>query len=75
MVREIIVMVARQKENEHRFWNAVAILLFVVLCTISTALIFSYGRSDFEGLGFFDLALLGLATFRVIHLITYDHHL
>jgi hypothetical protein len=31
-------MVARQKEKEHRFWNAVAILLFVVLCAISMAL-------------------------------------
>jgi Protein of unknown function (DUF1360) len=34
--------------------------------------ILSYGRFDFEGLGFFDLVVLGLATFRVIHLITYD---
>ena len=72
MVAQIIVMVARQKEKEHRFWNAVAILLFAVLCAISMALILSYGRFDFEGLGFFDLVVLGLATFRVIHLITYD---
>jgi hypothetical protein len=37
LVRETIV-IARQKEKEHRFWNAVAILLFVVLCAISMAL-------------------------------------
>jgi hypothetical protein len=69
---EMIVMVARRKEKEHRLWNAVAVLLFVLLCAISMALIFSYGRSDLENLGFFDLAVLGLATLRVILLITYD---
>ena len=67
-------MVARRKEKEHRLWNAVAVLLFVLLCAISMALIFSYGRSDLENLGFFDLAVLGLATLRVIHLITYDRN-
>jgi hypothetical protein len=65
-------MVARQKEKEHQFWNAAAILLFLAFCAISAALIYSHRRAEVESLQFFDLSLLGLATFRLIHLITYD---
>jgi Protein of unknown function (DUF1360) len=59
-------------EKEHRFWNALALLFFVSVCAISFTLILSRGDLEVERLGFFDLVLLGLATFRLIHLITYD---
>jgi Protein of unknown function (DUF1360) len=59
-------------EKEHRFWNALALLFFVSVCAISFTLILSRGDMEVERLGFFDLVLLGLATFRLIHLITYD---
>ena len=65
-------MAASQSEKEHRFWNAVGLLLFVGLCAISFALIFSYGDFGVDHVGLLDLALLGLATFRLIHLISYD---
>ena len=41
------------------------------LCAISFRLIYSYGSFEVERLGFFDLVLLGLASLRLIHLITY----
>ncbi|MGB9385760.1 MAG: DUF1360 domain-containing protein [Pseudolabrys sp.] len=65
-------MAVSQSEKEHRFWNAVGLLLFVGLCAISFALIFSYGDFGVDHVGLLDLALLGLATFRLIHLISYD---
>ena len=41
-------MAASQSEKEHRFWNAVGLLLFVGLCAISFALIFSYAHNPAE---------------------------
>jgi hypothetical protein len=72
LIGEISAMVAPHAEKEHRLWNALALLFFVSICAISFALILPRGDMDVERLGFFDLVLLGLATFRLIHLITYD---
>ena len=58
-------MAASQSEKEYRFWNAIGLLLFVGLCAISFALIFSYGDFGVDHVGLLDLALLGLATFRL----------
>jgi hypothetical protein len=65
-------MVVPHAEKEHRFWNALALLFFVSVCAMSFALIFSLVDIKIELLGYLDFALLGLATFRLIHLITYD---
>ena len=65
-------MVIKEAEREHSFWNAFSLLLFLALCAISFLLIYSYGSFEVEKLGFFDLVLLGLASLRLIHLITYD---
>jgi hypothetical protein len=43
-------MATSQSEKEHRFWNAVGFLLFVGLCALSFALIFSYGDFDVDRL-------------------------
>ncbi|HZD88827.1 MAG TPA: DUF1360 domain-containing protein [Pseudolabrys sp.] len=58
--------------REQRFWNTVALAAFVALCAGAVVLIYNYGALDPAQLGFLDLVLAGLATFRLIHLITYD---
>lgn len=59
-------------EEDQQFWQGVALVGFAVLCALSVWLVTRYGTADFASLTFFDLALLGLAAFRAIHLITYD---
>jgi ABC-type sugar transport system permease subunit len=59
------------REEQH-FWNGIALIVFIVLCAISVALVAAYGTRDFAQVGFLDLTLMGLAAFRMIHLITYD---
>ena len=44
---------------------------FAILCAISFTLIYFYG-DDVTQFGFFDLSVLGLGAFRLIHLITFD---
>ena len=53
-------------------WNGAALFLFLVLCGASVAVISARGSARIEDLNVFDFTLLGLATFRVVHLITYD---
>ena len=45
---------------------------FGALCAVSFVIIYFYGDTDVSVFGFFDLAVLGLAAFRLIHLITFD---
>jgi hypothetical protein len=59
------------REEQH-FWNGVALIVFIALCGAAVALIANYGTVDPAAIGFLDVALMGLATFRMIHLITYD---
>jgi hypothetical protein len=59
-------------KKEQRFWNVVALGFFVCLCALSVGLISRFAPGEPPNFGFFDLALLGLATFRLVHLITYD---
>jgi hypothetical protein len=65
-------MARRAVQEEQTFWNGVALLVFVALCGIAVWLIARYGTVAPASFGFLDLALLGLATFRLIHLMTYD---
>lgn len=58
--------------REQHFWNSVALVVFVALSAISVALVDAYGNRDFDALGFFDLTLMGLGAFRMVHLLTYD---
>jgi hypothetical protein len=59
-------------EQDQHFWQGIALLGYAALCALSVWLVARYGTSDIASLTFFDLALLGLAAFRAIHLITYD---
>jgi len=58
--------------QEQGFWSVVALAFFICLCAFSVGLIFRFGTIEPTNLGFFDLVLLGLATLRLIHLLTYD---
>jgi hypothetical protein len=59
------------QEQQH-FWNGIALILFILFGALSVVVIARFGTTDFSTLGFLDLTLLGLATFRLIHLLTYD---
>ncbi len=59
-------------QEEQHFWNGVALFVYAALCGISFWLIGEYGSIEPASLGFFDLFLLGLGAFRLIHLLTYD---
>jgi len=60
--------------RDHAFWNPLFILFFLVL---GGGVYFLFSReswflNELYALNFFSLIILGLATFRVIRLMTYD---
>ena len=59
-------------EEEQNFWSIIALFAFIGLCAISFVLIARHRTIEPAALGFFDLAVLGLGTFRLVHLLTYD---
>jgi hypothetical protein len=63
---------AQTDAEKQGLWNSAALFFFLVLCGTSVAIISAHGSARIEDLNAFDFALLGLATFRLIHLITYD---
>jgi hypothetical protein len=64
---------ASSRANTDRYlWNAITLAVFAALCVLSFALIFFYGDTHVSPFGFFDLTVLGLGAFRLIHLITFD---
>lgn len=65
-------MATSRAQTDRYLWNAVALAGFATLCVLSFALIFFYGDTDVSHFGFFDLTVLGLSAFRLIHLITFD---
>jgi hypothetical protein len=62
---------ANRAKTDRYLWNAIALAVFAVLCALSVALIFFYGDTDVSSFRF-DLTVLGLSAFRLIHLITFD---
>jgi hypothetical protein len=65
-------MAGERIEQEQHFWNGIALIVYAVLCALSVWLVARYGTLDPAAVGFLDVALLGLAAFRLIHLLTYD---
>jgi hypothetical protein len=65
-------MPAKTIREEQHFWNGIALFVYVALCALSVWLVARHGAFDPASLGFYDLALMGLAAFRLIHLLTYD---
>jgi hypothetical protein len=59
-------------QDEQHFWNGVALLIFAALFALCIGIVAAYGVTDLAGLGPFDLAVMGLATFRLLHLLTFD---
>jgi hypothetical protein len=64
-------MTSVDQQKEEYFWNGIAFLIFVALCVISVVH-FGIRHCRIESFGSLDLSVLGFATFRVIHLVTYD---
>ena len=58
--------------KDQRSWNAVALAVFVGLAALSVVLVNRYADIQPSQLGFFDLTVLGLGTFRLVHLLTFD---
>jgi uncharacterized protein DUF1360 len=58
--------------QEQRFWNLIALGVYVMLVAICVVLVARYGDLEIDAIGFFDLTVMGLATFRLVHLLTYD---
>ena len=63
-------MARRPVRQEQNFWSVIALAVYIALCVICFVLIARYGEP--ASIGFFDLALLGLAALRLVHLLTYD---
>ena len=59
-------------EQEQHFWNGIALVVFVTLCALAVWLVAAFGTLTPADIGFLDLVLMGLAAFRLVHLITYD---
>jgi len=64
-------MSGHDREEQH-FWSALALLIYVMAFLTCAWIIARYGSPDFGSLRFFDLAVLGLASFRLVHLLTFD---
>ncbi len=59
--------------KKQEFWNFTAGLAFIVLFLLSVYLIDRVvGIESIFSLGLFDFLLISLATFRLVHLLTYD---
>jgi hypothetical protein len=61
----------RAPPQEQRSWNAAAIVLFSLLVAVALWLIARFAL-PVRALGFLDLTVLALASFRLAHLITDD---
>src|SRR5689334_25229693 len=71
-LRRYPAMAGERIEQEQHFWNGIALIVYAVLCALSVWLVARYGTLDPAAVGFLDLVPLGLAAFRLIHLLTYD---
>lgn len=65
-------MVKRSQADKRNVFGIIAMLTFVLLSVCAVSIIRWYGMFEVGKLGGYDLALLGLACLRLIHLITYD---
>src|ERR1044071_9605828 len=58
--------------TEQNFWSSVALALYLGLFAALVSVVVEYGDMALTNVGFFDLAVMGLASFRVIHLLIFD---
>ena len=65
-------MAKQPVEQEEHFWDAIALAVFLALCALAVWLVAALGTLRPADIGFLDLVLMGLAAFRLVHLITYD---
>jgi hypothetical protein len=65
-------MTADQQASEQHVWSVLALLIYAAACFACIGLLAEYGDTAVAALHIFDLAIIGLATFRLIHLMTFD---
>lgn len=58
--------------TDQYFWNFVFVLFFLAFVVMGMIILNTESRISPEGLTFFDITLITLATFRVIRLVVYD---
>ncbi len=58
--------------REQHFWSTVALLAYAAMLAVCLAIVAAYGDLEISRLGFFDLAVMGLGSFRLVHLLTFD---
>ena len=68
----IAAQAAAQREAAEPIFNVTASIAFVLLAAVCLWLIRAYGAFEPSALTFLDLALLGFACLRLIHLVTFD---
>ena len=68
----IAAQAAAQREAAEPIFNVTASIAFVLLAAVCVWLIRAYGAFEPSALTFLDLALLGFACLRLIHLVTFD---
>ncbi len=62
-----------QLPQDQKGWNIAAMFAFVIITALCFSIVYGgFGRRTLMAFGAFDIAILALATFRVIRLITYD---
>jgi uncharacterized protein DUF1360 len=64
------MLVDMQSRSNLQLWNAAAMATFILLAATAFLFIDRYG--EFKPVGFFEITLLVLATFRLSHLFTND---
>jgi hypothetical protein len=58
--------------KEQKFWNEIALAFFVACGVLAVVLIARCADMSVSAIGAFDVAMMGLGTFRFAHLLTYD---
>jgi hypothetical protein len=58
--------------TDQYFWNAVFLVFFACLVFLATIILESEATKTYESLTLFDVALIALASFRLIRMVVYD---
>src|SRR3989344_1574819 len=62
---------ANTSKNEQYFWNFLTSLIFVILLITAIYILFLENKLPFK-ISFFDFIIIGLAVFRLTHLLVHD---
>ncbi len=60
------------RNPERTISNGIALLIYLLGCIVAACVIVQFGPVDASHIGFADMAIMGFASFRLLHLISYD---